>query len=247
MEASNYDSPAYSVRVSVGTAIGRATELYLRHFLPFFLIGVVACIPFAAWIYYVADTGRFGSGEAVVAMVFLTILSSSFCDAMVIRGTFQAMRGRPVSALSSIKHAASRFFPVVAVSIVSTLIVVVGLLLLLIPGYIASCVLAVAIPVCVIESKSVGDSMSRSASLTRGSRWGIFGLLFCVGIADRIVEFIIAAIFAGSGATGSFAFVEVLWMSMVLSYVAVVWTVVYHDLRAAKEGVDLEQIAAVFD
>jgi hypothetical protein len=37
-----------------------------------------------------------------------------------------------------------------------------------------------------------------------------------------------------------------IWSAIFTAFSAIVTTIIYHDLRVAKEGVDTEQIAAVF-
>jgi hypothetical protein len=37
-----------------------------------------------------------------------------------------------------------------------------------------------------------------------------------------------------------------IWSAIVIAFGAIMTTIIYHDLRVAKEGVDTEQIAAVF-
>jgi large-conductance mechanosensitive channel len=41
--------------------------------------------------------------------------------------------------------------------------------------------------------------------------------------------------------------VNLLWSAIWTAFLAIVLAVTYHDLRVAKEGVDTEQIAAVFE
>ena len=40
---------------------------------------------------------------------------------------------------------------------------------------------------------------------------------------------------------------SLIWTAIGAAFSSVVIAVAYHDLRVAKEGVDIEQIAAVFD
>lgn len=49
----------------------------------------------------------------------------------------------------------------------------------------------------------------------------------------------------GSGIVGTLA--DGLWLALGEAYQAIVVVVLYHDLRVAKESIDLERIATVFD
>ncbi|HTD35811.1 MAG TPA: hypothetical protein VK665_19330, partial [Candidatus Elarobacter sp.] len=105
----------------------------------------------------------------------------------------------------------------------------------------------VAIPACVVERLSPSQSLSRSSQLTSGYRWQIFGAAFLVFIAAFLVEIVIAALLEHPATLVAFEVVTFLWTALVSAYQAVLVTIIYHDLRVAKEGIDIEQLASVFD
>jgi hypothetical protein len=110
--------------------------------------------------------------------------------------------------------------------------------------------------VAVIERPGTLASLTRSSDLTKGFRWRIFGLI----IAFMIVAFalaILAGVIAG-GALGLLggseetlerhvAVIEWLWTALAMAAQATLSAVGYYDLRVAKEGVEIGDIAAVFD
>jgi hypothetical protein len=101
--------------------------------------------------------------------------------------------------------------------------------------------------------------MGRSRELTKGHRWKVFGLQLAILIPALVVGGIVGAvIFAVSGASGFLAVatalsttlgqvVNLIWSAIWKAFYAIVIVVTYHDLRVAKEGVDTDQIAAVFE
>jgi hypothetical protein len=117
----------------------------------------------------------------------------------------------------------------------------------------------VATPVCVVEQLGPFRSMGRSRELTKGHRWKLFGLTLLIMIPALVVGAIIGAVvlatFGGGGflamttALGSTLgrVVNLIWSAVWTAFYAIVIVVTYHDLRVAKEGVDTEQIAAVFE
>jgi uncharacterized membrane protein len=128
-------------------------------------------------------------------------------------------------------------------------------LLLVIPGIILALRWAVAVPACVVENKGPLQSMSRSAELTKGHRWKIFGLWVLLTIA-AIVILIIAGVLAGLGVIVApeglgrvliAGIISLILTAIVTAYSYVLNSMIYHDLRIAKEGVGTEEIAAVFD
>jgi hypothetical protein len=49
------------------------------------------------------------------------------------------------------------------------------------------------------------------------------------------------------GFAGGYLLANLIWSAFVGAFSAILGVVIYHDLRVAKEGVDTDQIAAVFD
>jgi hypothetical protein len=104
---------------------------------------------------------------------------------------------------------------------------------------------AVVIPACVVEGLGPIASMGRSADLTKGCRWKVFGvmllaaLLLMVGLVLQVVLGMLSQAVASIYG----------WLLLVawIAYWNCMTIMVYHDLRVAKEGVDTEQIAAIFD
>jgi len=89
--------------------------------------------------------------------------------------------------------------------------------------------------------------MRRSTQLTKGHRWKIFGLIVALaiigGMANSTLDLALTTI---GGATLKVIGV-VIWNGIWGAFGAIAVAVTYHDLRVAKEGIDIEQIAAVFD
>ena len=67
--------------------------------------------------------------------------------------------------------------------------------------------LAVAVPVAVIEGTGVREALNRSSKLTDGDRWGIFGVAFCLGLVLLVPIFGILTVgrFAFRGDAGVLA------------------------------------------
>jgi hypothetical protein len=67
-----------------------------------------------------------------------------------------------------------------------------------------------------------------------------------LAILGAIGSGMVAAMALGAGATiGMVA--KLIWGALFGAYSAILVVVIYHDLRVAKEGVDTDQIAAVFE
>jgi hypothetical protein len=99
--------------------------------------------------------------------------------------------------------------------------------------------------------------MRRSAELTNGFRWKIFGIGLLVLISGLVVVgaisffngLLIGQLLGPKGVMGDIAVLvsSLVLISAFLAFYNSVVVVIYHDLRVVKEGVDTDQIAAVFD
>jgi hypothetical protein len=165
----------------------------------------------------------------------------------MIYGAFQDIRGRPFDLGTSMSRGFRRFFPVLGTSFCFGFVVLLGLALFVLPGPIILTMYLVAIPVCVVEELGPIRSLDRSRLLTKGHRWQIFAIYVVPVAAIAVLLFVFMII--GSlvaGAIGS-AIAAYLGSALLSTSEAIVSIVTYHDLRAAKEGLDIEQLAAVFD
>ena len=110
-------------------------------------------------------------------------------------------------------------------------------------------------PVCVVERLGPFRSLGRSRELTKGHRWNILGLFFLTMIPAVIIGAIVGAalgVILVLGPVGGFGpavtqTIGLIWNAIWTAFFAVIIVVTYHDLRVAKEGIDTEQIAAVFE
>ena len=89
--------------------------------------------------------------------------------------------------------------------------------------------------------------MKRSRQLTKGHRWKIFGLMLVLIMVSAVAGPAITAAFTAMGGSMLALIGDLLWNGVWTAFYAIAVVVAYHDLRVAKEGIDIEQIAAVFD
>lgn len=183
-------------------------------------------------------------GAFLAVMLFIGL--NTVGEAVLLLGAFQLLRGQSIRVSEALQRAFARFFPLLGLSILYGLGLIVGTLLLIVPGVILLCAWAVAVPACIVEGLGPTASMGRSADLTKGYRWRIFGLLILLwvinGIGSQIIEVILRLASPWLSAAGS-----IIWFVAWNAYWNCVLIMAYHDLRVAKEGVDTEQIAAIFD
>jgi hypothetical protein len=121
--------------------------------------------------------------------------------------------------------------------------------LMMIPGVIILLVFYVrwflATTVAVVERVGVFGSLRRSSQLGAGSRMRLFGLILVQYLIGMLVGWVVG-LPDYDDADVSF-FVTTLGGLVAASLTSIFPVVAYHELRLAREGIDLDQLASVFD
>ncbi len=140
---------------------------------------------------------------------------------------------------------AGRWPVLLGTGVIVGVLVTAGLLVLVVPGVLAYLVLAFAGPVVVMERASVGESLRRSATLTRGHRGRILGAvavtLVTGAVAGAIVSSFAGAVVGGTGTVTTLLVTQV--VSVLVSGLAGAWTgavvaLLYIDVRIRTERLD---------
>ena len=234
----------------IGPVITRAARILSQHFLIFFLIGVVANLPSVLLGQAGASVGATPTGQGVALLIIGGVLSfvlSMISQAVMVHASFQAMRMRPVSLGESLKVGLSRVIAVFLLAILMGILAGLASLALVVPGLIVITMWFVSTPACVVERTGPWTSMKRSAALTKGHRWKIFGLLLLLILLSVGVALLLQLVLTQVGSTILTILGTLIWGALWTAYYSIAVVMTYHDLRVAKEGIDIEQIASVFD
>jgi hypothetical protein len=167
----------------------------------------------------------------------------------LIYGTVQSLRGNKVGIGDCLNQGIVRLPAALGVAILSGLGIVVGLILLVIPGFYLATQWAVAIPAAVVERTGVGAAFTRSATLTAGRRWRVFGALMVSWIVAIGISLVLG-VAMGSRLDSDETLVSLMvWIvgGITQAFMSTLSGVLYTFLRRDKEGADIESIASVFD
>jgi Uncharacterised protein family (UPF0259) len=163
--------------------ISKATELLIRN-LPLY-----SAIVLTVWLpasilqtylrLYVFPVG--GGGDLAIAMKelqFTNLLEIAFGPLVagsLFYATDQLHQGWPVTYGQSMRYGAKQSFRLLGARIAYGFIVLLGLLALIIPGIWMAVRFALIDPIVVLERLNGFEARDRSAELTQGIRWKIFG------------------------------------------------------------------------
>ena len=205
-----------------------------------------------------ADAFTFARLVGFILGLFFFILGYVVLQAAIIHITVLDLNGRRPPLGESLAVGLREFLPLIAISILYTLGVALGMLLLIVPGFILICTWVVVLPVRVVERTGITETFGRSRALTRGHRWSIFFLLL-IYIGIEIVIGVIIGAFTGVvgqplgteellSAAGAVSLIGQIVSNTLNSIILTAGlAALYYELRVTKEGIGPEALASVFD
>ena len=246
----SYASPGTGAEFRIGNVLNRAFEICTANFPFFFLITLVVALPNLLIEMnkpVAGEVPQLGSFFALLGLsVVLAVVLNAIGEAVILYGAFQRLSGLPLQPGEAFQRALVRFLPLLGLGLLSGLAIGFGVMLLVVPGLILLVMWSVVVPACVVEGLGPIESMSRSAALTKGYRWHIFGIMLLVGFVNLIASALLGLVLRPTGVVIS-ALGGLVWTAVWAAYWNCVLIMIYHDLRVVKEGLDTKQIASVFD
>lgn len=190
---------------------------------------------------------------AVIAVVSLTgALATLFVLSVTTRFAVAEIEGvgRWTEAVA---ETARRLLPLIGLSVLYVLGLVLAFLLLIVPGFLLMTVWYVVVPAFLMERLGVFAAFGRSAQLTKGRRWSLFGLIVLLGVV-QLVFGTIAGVVAlnlmqpmGLGVTKLQPLASALFNGLMGVLSSVASAAAYAELRRARgEGGD-PRVVAAFD
>ena len=245
-----------SYHFSSGTTIATSMRLWSQNFVPFTFISLFFHVPLIVWTVYVARS----SDPAVIEPWEIWSDAASLVTQQLVMGAvvfavYEMLRGQSPTSLQCIGHGIVKLLPVLGVTLVTTVLVFLGLFTLLIPGLIIYTMVWVALPVVINERVSIFRSIARSGELTRGYRWHVFGVIVLSLVLTFVPALILALVMFPENMTPEevdeawpkYMAIHLVLQVFLTSLVSVFPAVGYYELRKAKEGLDLRELADVFD
>lgn len=230
-----------------------------------FLFGAV---PTLVVNYYVQSVGLetmirigfWGTLAGMLAGLALWLIIAAVTQGALVRATVGHSEGHEASFGESVAAGLTVIIPLVLLTLLLAVAVILGLVLLIVPGVMLYCMWAVATPALVAERIGPLAALARSRHLTRGARWKIFGLTLLVLIVSWVLSGTASAIsfqllggmngFMRPGMFPRMPFSYYLVQTLVNTVCTCVWSVLvsalYLELRDWKDGPRSEHLAEVF-
>jgi len=236
--------------LSLGEVLDVSFGLYRSLFAPLLVIAVICqSLPMALGVYIGASGALFVNLALSLVYGVLAVILGSLGVAASTFVVSDAYLGRETSASVALHRAVSLLGRLVVISLLSSLLIGIGFMLLIVPGVILLSGLILSTVVAVLETTpSATAAMGRSWELTGGFRGKVLLTLLVAFLLLLVPSIALGGIGAVFGAEGPFALLllalESILQIFIYPFVYVVMTVLYYDLRVRKEGFDLELLAS---
>ncbi len=254
-------------KIEIGRVISQTFGVIGRNFVTFFLVAfVLSGVPTAvigllqaSIIGDAATGGSFNPATVFYSVmgVLAAVITASVLQGALVYGTVQDLNGMRPKIGECLATGLRAFLPLLAVSILFTLAVAGGSILLIVPGIMIACAWCVAVPCLVADRTSIGGAFRRSAELTRGNRWRIFGLFLVVLLILLVLSVIVGVLamipmMSGSvdpeAMAASPSMIVINTVSSTLSSMlgSAGAAVLYVELRRAREGAGPQWLSEIF-
>ncbi len=219
-------------RLDVGGVIRRVFDIYVDQasvLMPaaavvFVFTGIISALLVAT-----------SAGLALVA-VLISLVAITLFTGMVVELVADVQDGRRDASAGQLLQAVTPVLgQLILVGIVAGIGIVVGFILIIVPGLILITIWSVAAPVVVLERPGVFAALTRSRELVRGNGWQVFGVILVLYILVGAVSIIIEGI-ADSAGSGVGIVVRVIVGVLTAPLSALAASVLYFELRGRADG-----------
>ena len=256
--------------MSVGRILDKTFQIYRNNFIRFVTIVALIQVPFAllnlaftSILVTPAPTVTPGAAEIQPAAVFgigitalLAMIGGMLCQAALIKSVSESYLNREISVGQAYRGVLPKLLTLLGASPLVGLVVMLGFILLVVPGVIFSLWLYLTIPCIIVEDLGAGAGMSRSKTLTSGN----LGKVFLVALLVLLITWVISIPLGIVGAVLSHlvpedvavlkafveTFINVIAQILAMPIGASAAILLYYDLRIRKAGYDLEMLSQSF-
>jgi len=218
--------------LDIGRVFSAIAELYKNN------LAVLLGVAFVIFLVLAVLTGLLIVVSPLLLLItgVVAFVAQYWYQGMVIELVNRVHAGGAVPGVGELFSAVGpRLGRLIAAGLLAGLGIVIGFILLIVPGLYLITIWAVIAPVIVIEGAAIGASFGRSQQLVKGDGWPVFGVLFILFVLNLVIGVIVQIVFGSGNFVG--AFLGSLIPNLLLAPVsALAAAVIYFELRRLKEG-----------
>ena len=213
--------------------IGEAWNVYKTHWRHLLTISFAVYVAVAV---IGALLAALLSWLGAILAAFVSLVAVFWLQAALVKAVDDVRDGRADLSLGETFAAAREHLGAVVVAgILAAIGIIVGLILLIVPGLVLMTWWAVIVPTIVLENRSAGESFTRSRELVRGYGWGVFGVIVLVILLLIGFQIVLKLILSPVADWLQSFVAQIVSGTLTAPFIAVVLTLLYFRLRAAKE------------
>lgn len=222
-------TPAAPGRIDIGAVLTKVFDTYGKTFTVLIPAALIVFTPVALIATLLNDSAVGGLVASIVALV-----GSAWYAGLVVRTVQDVQDGRVDAGLGELfGSVTSVILPLILVGLIVGISVVVGLILLIVPGLIILTIWAVSSPVVVVENPGVFAALGRSRELVRGNGWQVFGVIVAIFAIILVVIIVIGSIGAIGDSFVLFFLIQLLLNVALAPIYGLAAAVLYFALREA--------------
>jgi hypothetical protein len=231
------------MKLQPGAIIGEAWRHYRehwRHFLPialvvYLILGLVTLL----LVFLLGWVGAVIGGLLGIVGVFW--LQGALTEAVA-----DVRDGRAdLSLADTFRRVQPRLWSIVGAGILAGLGIVLGLILLIVPGLVLLTWWSLIVPAIVLEGKPAMESFGRSRELVRGNGWNVFGVIVLTLLIVIAISIIVSLVLFWLPGDEFRPFVQnVIQNTLAYPFMALAWTLVYFALAAPGRVAAASEIRA---
>jgi hypothetical protein len=188
--------------------------------------------------------------------VFASLFATSLVTAATTLGVSDIYLETPTTAASCFSRVSDKVMRVLGVSIAVGLIIIVGIILLVVPGIYWAGLYGLAVPAVVLENIAPGQGLKRSSTLTSGSVGRVIVVYFLAAILAFIMALVLRTILSAVGlAFGNHGIAKEAWDQVIATITTILFgpisaiaiTLTYYDQRIRREAFDISHMMSLMN
>lgn len=238
----------YEIRaMGLGEILDAGFRLLRNHFGLLFGIAICFYLPYGLLMRWLApDPAKLVQAPLLVLPIVLLALVGALVAFLVSCAVTWAVAecylGREPSIGGAFRAAGRMFVPVSGTAFLYTLCVILGFLLLVLPGLYLVLAFGLWLQVMVVEDVSGMATLRRSRALTKGHMMRVLGVFTVSGLLVAVLSMAVSLALDLVPVVGFLG--QSVVQSLVLPYSSAVLILLYFDIRCRKEAFDLERLAS---
>jgi hypothetical protein len=251
---SDSSTPAQRAPLGVGSIIGDAFSIMLKRFPAVFVLAfvptVIAILLSGLLVGFGAALGQTEASGTILTnllSIIVNFITNALITGLLVQLAYDIKLQRPTRYSVYISRAARAAVAIAVLGLVVNILAGLGAIALIVPALWILAVFSVMVPAVVLEEVGF-RGLTRSAQLTKDYRWPIVGTILIVAVLVFLLLILVGGVMFMAGNNLLVIFlVSSSVTAIIYGMIGITIALIYARLREIKEGVSVDQIAAVFD